>query len=132
MHYTIPGDPRTKKNSPRIIYTGRRCPACKKGAFPKVQPSKAFEQYQAAALWHLKPPPAVPIDEPVQVTVTYYMASRRAVDLTNLLEATDDILVAAHILKDDRSTIVASHDGSRVLHDPQNPRAEIEITPFKE
>ena len=48
-------------------------------------------------------------------------------DLVNLLEATDDILVRAGVLADDRSTIVAGHDGSRVLCDKARPRVEIEI-----
>lgn len=62
----------------------------------------------------------------------YYMPDHRRVDLTNLLEATDDILVKAGVLDDDRATIVAAHDGSRVLLDRKNPRVEIEITEMEE
>lgn len=57
----------------------------------------------------------------------YYMATRRKVDLANLIEATCDILVKAGVLEDDNCRIVAAHDGSRVDYDKANPRAEIWI-----
>ena len=57
----------------------------------------------------------------------YYMATRRKVDLANLIEPPCDILVKAKVLADDNSQIVAAHDGSRVELDRKNPRAEIEI-----
>ena len=53
------------------------------------------------------------------------MPTRHRVDLVNLLEATCDILVAGHVIADDNSKIIVSHDGSRVLYDKVNPRAEI-------
>lgn len=51
-------------------------------------------------------------------------------DITNLLGATDDILVAHGILADDNRDIVAAHDGSRVYYDKAHPRVEITITPI--
>lgn len=126
--YIITGDPRTKKNSPQILYKGARCPACKKGKIPFVMPSAAFKKYEARALTDLRPRPPKPIECPVNVKCLYYMQTLRDVDLGNLLAATCDILVDAHILKDDKSRIVASHDGSRVLYDKLNPRCEITIT----
>ena len=51
-------------------------------------------------------------------------------DLINLLEATMDILVDAGILEDDNSNIVGGHDGSRVLYDKENPRADVYISPL--
>ena len=62
----------------------------------------------------------------------YYMPTRRRVDLTNLLEATDDLLVRAGVLADDNSQIIAAHDGSRVRLDRENPRVEIEIVSMME
>ena len=56
------------------------------------------------------------------------MPTRHRVDLTNLLNATNDILVKAGVLEDDNCKIVVSHDGSRVFYDKENPRVEIEIT----
>ena len=48
-------------------------------------------------------------------------------DLTNLLEAIDDILVSYGVLSDDNFTVIVSHDGSRVYIDKENPRTEITI-----
>ena len=119
MKYTIPGEPRTKKNSSRII-------KCGKGY--RLIPSKAYTAYADVAGWHLRPKPREPISNPVCVCCVYYMATRRRVDLVNLLEATCDILVQYGILADDNSQIVVSHDGSRVRLDRKNPRVEITIT----
>lgn len=58
----------------------------------------------------------------------YYMPTRHRVDLVNLLEATCDILVAAGIIEDDNSKVIAGHDGSRVKYDKNNPRVEITLT----
>lgn len=66
--------------------------------------------------------------KPVNVRCLFYMKTRRKVDLTNLLEAADDVLVKYHVLVDDNSQIVAGHDGSRVYYDKDNPRIEIDIT----
>ena len=56
------------------------------------------------------------------------MQSRRRVDLTNLLEALDDMLVKAEVIKDDNRDIVAGHNFSKVFYDKENPRIEVEIT----
>ena len=50
---------------------------------------------------------------------------------TNLLEAIDDILVYAGTLADDNSSIIVSHDGSRVLYDKDNPRTEVYISQYE-
>lgn len=115
---TLPGDPRTKKNS--MIVTGHR-----------VIPSKAYRDYKAAVwpyLLHAKVAVGPPIETPVNVRCLYYMRTRRKCDLTNLMEATDDLLVGAGILADDNHRIIVSHDGSRVLYDKENPRCEVWIT----
>lgn len=118
MKLTLYGDPRTKKNSARILQ-GR-------GGRRFVAPSAAFEEYQTGCLWQIRSPPE-PISARVNVRCVYYMATRRKVDLANLIEATCDILVTAGVLEDDNSHIVAAHDGSRVDYDKQNPRVEIWI-----
>lgn len=118
MHITLIGEPRTKKNSARILRSG--------AGRPFVAPSKAFEEYQGICLWQIKRPHS-PISARVNVRCVYYMKTARRVDLANLIEATTDILVKAHVLEDDNSKIVAAHDGSRVEHDKKNPRAEIWI-----
>lgn len=119
-HYTIPGTPITKKNSQRIFRNA-------KTGKPFITRSAAYEDFEAAASYYLKPLPPQPIESPCRVTCLYYMPTRRLVDLTNLMEATHDILVKCGVLKDDNSRIVASVDGSRVLYDKTNPRTEIVI-----
>ena len=122
---TMPGEPRTKKNSQRILKNH------KTGA-SFVAPSGNYIQYRNNCLWYLRKCIGVPdpITYKVNVCCTYYMPTRRRVDLLNLLEATMDILVDAGILEDDNSNIVGGHDGSRVLYDKENPRVEIYIYPL--
>ena len=125
-HYTIPLPPVTKKNSSQIIFTGPKCPVCKRGRLARLLPSKQYREYEEAALWCLQR--KEPIDTPVNVKCLFYMPTARKVDLTNLLEAADDALVTAGVLADDNSKIVVSHDGSRVLLDRDRPRPELYIT----
>ena len=119
MKYTIRGTPITKKNSSRIILVHGK---------PRIIPSKQFAEYEKAALYQLMPVrPHTAVDYPVNVRCVYYMPTARKVDLVNLLEATLDILVDAHILADDNAKIVVGHDGSRVMYKAGKPRTEIEI-----
>ena len=118
MKLTLYGDPRTKKNSARILRT-------RSGA-PFVAPSKAYGDYETDCLRQIKKPRS-PISARVNVRCVYYMKTARRVDLANLIEATTDILVKARVLEDDHCRIVAGHDGSRVEYDKENPRAEIWI-----
>lgn len=123
MKLTLYGDPRTKKNSARILRT-------RSGA-PFVAPSKAYGDYETDCLRQIKKPRS-PISARVNVRCVYYMKTARRVDLANLIEATTDILVKAHVLEDDHCRIVAGHDGSRVEYDKENPRAEITITALED
>ena len=118
IKYTIPLDPRTKKNSQRIIMVHGR---------PMIIPSAAYKKYEKEAAWYLRRSEP-PINVPVNVEAHFYMATRRRVDLNNLLECVTDLLVHAGILEDDNSNIVVSHDGSRVHYSKENPRTEIIIT----
>ena len=118
--YTIRLTPVSKKNSMRIL-TNRNT-----GKY-FIAPSEQYKQYEAKAVWFLRPRPPKPIDYPVNVQMLFYMPTKRRVDLVNLEEAVLDIMVQAGILADDNSNIVASMDGSRVLYDKQRPRTEITI-----
>lgn len=115
---TIPLNPVTKKNHSRVIHSGE---------FHKILPSIQYEHYERDAL-KLLTGRHEPIADPVEVTAIFYMKTRRTVDLTNLLEALDDVLVKAGILRDDSCQIIVSHDGSRVRYDRNNPRTEVTIT----
>lgn len=121
IHFTIPLNPISKKNSQQIFVnrnTGK----------PFIMPSPKFTEYETAAMyfvphvWH-----KAAIDYPVNVKCLFYMNTRRKCDLTNMLEAVDDIMVKAGLLSDDNYTIIESHDGSRVLYDKKNPRTEVFI-----
>lgn len=119
VHFTVPIEPRTKKNSQEIRInkrTGKRY----------IAQSKQYSKYAAEAALFI-PKADKPIDRTVNVQCLFYMGSRRRVDLTNLLEAIDDIMVDCGVLKDDNSNIIAAHDGSRVLYDKDNPRTFVVI-----
>lgn len=118
LKITIPIAPRTKKNSMQIITVKGR---------PMLIPSKLYKQYEKDCKPFM-PNPKPNICSPVNVKCTYYMPTKRRVDLTNLLEATDDMLVHYGVLEDDNRNIVTSHDGSMILYDKSSPRTEIEIT----
>ena len=128
-HYTIPLPPVTKKNSSQIIFTGQKCPVCKRGRLARLLPSKKYREYEEAALWCLQR--KEPITTPVNVQCLFYMPTKRKVDKSNLEEACHDLLVIAGVLADDNRDIIAATDGSRVLYDKENPRTEIYITDYK-
>ena len=111
--------PVSKKNSQQIFFnpkTGKRF----------IAPSKKYKEYEQNAGWFL-PRRKEPIDYSINVKCLFYMPTKRKCDLTNLLEAVDDVLVKHGIIADDNYTIIESHDGSRVLYDKENPRTEIYI-----
>ena len=120
ISFTIPFAPISKKNSQQIFInnaTGK----------PFIMPSGRYKAYEANALWYI--PRGKKIDFPVNVKCLFFMPTKRRVDLTNLLEAIDDVMVEAGLLADDSFTVIESHDGSRVLYDKQKPRTEVYITP---
>ena len=122
--FTIPLAPITKKNSQQIIVN----PRTKR---PMIIPSQKYRQYERDAGMFLRGKFAE-IADPVNVQATYYMPTRRRVDLTNLHEALHDILVHYQVLSDDDSNIVVSTDGSRVKYDKNNPRTEVVISPAED
>lgn len=116
--FTVPVVPVSKKNSQQIVInrsTGR----------PFIMPSKNYKKYEDEASRFI---PKDLIDIPTNVKCLFYMPTKRRCDLTNMLEAIDDIMVRAGLLADDNFSIVAGHDGSRVLYDKENPRTEITIS----
>lgn len=122
ISFTIKVEPRTKKNSQRMIKnqrTGKMFPV----------PSAQFKEYETAAGWFI--PKNVAIDYPVNIRCLFFMGTRRKCDLTNLLEAIDDIMVKYNVIIDDNYSIVAGHDGSRVYYDKENPRTEVYIERLK-
>lgn len=123
IEFTIMLPPISKKNSQQIMVnraTGK----------PFIMPSKQYKTYERDSIWFI-PKLTKPIDYAVNVKCLFYMPTHRKCDLTNMLEAIDDIMVRAGLLADDNFTIIESHDGSRILYDKENPRTEVQIVTIK-
>ena len=118
IKFTVPIAPISKKNHQQILVNQ------KTGKY-FVAPSKQYKEYENNALWFI--PKCRNIDYPVNIKCLFYMPTKRTCDLTNMLEAIDDVMVKAGLLKDDNYNIIAGHDGSRVLYDKENPRTEVTI-----
>lgn len=69
--------------------------------------------------------------EELHIVYRLYMQTRRRVDDLNLYASLDDLLVTSGIIKDDCINIIRCRDGSRVLYDKENPRAEIYIYKYE-
>lgn len=119
IKFTIPLAPISKKNSQQIFINS-------KTGKPFIMPSKKYQEYEYAAIKHC--PRNLYIEAPVNISCVYYMPTKRKCDLTNLLEATHDVLVRAQTIKDDNFNIIVSVDGSEVKLDRENPRTEVTIT----
>lgn len=130
--YVIPIDPRTKKNHMTIAGSGPRCPKCGKRQKQYVRQGSAHSKYAFAAAQYLNPRPREPISEQVHIVYHLYMQTKRRVDDLNLYASLDDILVHENILQDDCIKYIRNRDGSRVLYDKENPRAEIYIYRYTE
>ena len=122
LRFTIPLDPKTKKNNQQIVKVN--------GRYMVIQ-NKRYREYEKAAGEYL-PKLKRPINEPVVVKAVFYRGSKRRVDRANLEEALDDILVHHGVLADDNRDIIASTDGTRVFYDKDNPRTEVTISPYGE
>ena len=100
MEIVIHGQPRTKKNSSRIVIRDN---------IRKLLPSDAFIRYEKAALLQLAHVGAV--QGPISVCCRYYLQDRRSwPDLVGLLQATSDILQDAGIIEDDK--YIVNYDSS--------------------
>lgn len=120
MELTLHGRPVTKKNHPQIVRAGKR---------NVIVPSQQYREYERECIAQISDECKQKIDTAVNVQCIYYMPTHRSVDLLNLMAATMDILVKAGVLEDDNCRIVATHDGSRVDYDKDDPRVAIIITP---
>jgi len=118
IEFIIPLPPITKKNHSQIAVNP-------KNGRPFIVPSKQYKEYEKKALWYI--PKQEPFCGPVNVKCVFFMPTRRKCDLTNLLEAINDIMVKSGLLEDDNYSVVQSVDGSRILYDKENPRTEVYI-----
>jgi len=112
---TLPGSIRSKKNSKRIFARGK---------IKMVLPSKAYEAWEAEArkeAW--KDAIIPPLDCPVEVTAVCYCKGQLP-DLSGALESVGDCLEGI-VWADDK--VIYSWDGSRIIHDKDNPRTEVKV-----
>lgn len=141
LQITIYGRPATKKNhgqnvaffgrTPLVsMHPGAMVPA--RSVRVNCRPSEPFLLYQEDACWQIKRQMRAqrPRGEGARMNLCalYWMPDRRSwPDLNGLLQATCDILQAAHVVTNDRGFI--SFDGSRIAGiDKENSRVEITIT----
>lgn len=94
----IPLLPRSKKNSQQMIFLNGR---------PRLIQSKLYLQYEKDCAYFLKPLKE-PIDKPINLKCTFIVPNKRKRDLSNLLNAIQDILVHYKILADDNYMVVES------------------------
>lgn len=127
--FTIPIHPVTKKNNQVIVPI-----RTKTGKIRHIPlPSEAFRKFEKECLPYfrkIKNEVGV-IDYPVNIDCKFYVTKKLKYDLTNLLEAIDDVAVKSGLLLDDNRDIIAAHDWSRVFYDKFNPRIEMKITRFE-
>ncbi len=124
--FIITGNPMVKKNSRDIVRnprTGRMYPI--KSDALKACEDDAIYQLQSQKGRMMKLPYTIPL----RIKFMFYRKDKRGVDLSNLYEFAQDVLQSAGIIEND--VLIESHDGSRKLYDPENPRTEIFIYPFE-
>lgn len=122
---TILGVPRVKKNNQAVVLARSRSGK----TFPKKVDTPAYKRWHSSAIPQINlQKPSLEIDFPINLACKFYMDSAVKVDLSALYEGIQDVLVELNVITDDNYTIVASHDGSGVFIDRDNPRMEIEIT----
>lgn len=122
IRYEIKGRPYVKKSNMKLVMRGRklvRIPTANYTAWA----NSAREQIETK---HMRL--AEPIDYPINLQCLFFMNTAGVVDLSALYEGIQDELVKCGVLKDDNYKIVASHDGSGVFVDRDDPRMEITIT----
>lgn len=140
FHLIVPGIPRSKKTSNRIVRFGPR------REFVKILPSAAHEEWFDAAMKYVPLMHAqiremkigLPITGPVHVRAIIYRDAERG-DILGYLQALSDFLQeptyhkvtgkmarnGAGIIRDDNQ--IVSWDGSRLAKDAANPRIELDI-----
>jgi len=126
VRITIVATPRTKKNSPRVLFLGERCALCHRGALPLVKPSLAYEDFAAQVVPSLKRAwgDRAPLCAPVRVAAVVYRDAARG-DLIGYLQALADLLQEAGVVADDKW--ITCWDGSRMDKDATRPRIELVI-----
>lgn len=119
MKIVIPINPRSKKNSQEICFnkkTGKRF----------IKQSELYTEFEKKCKKYI-PKLEKPINYPVNLSCKFYVCDKRRRDITNYLEAIQDILVKYNVLEDDNYNIVASLDNCSMEIDRENPKIIINI-----
>lgn len=141
---TIPGAPRTKKTSQRIVRFG------KNREHIRVLPSEEYEAWFARTLLYkgrirreLREAP-LPLSGPIHVQAVFYR-ERAAGDLTGFMQAIADALQVEKFRRNKKGQLVkvrdglgiiqddsqiVNWDGTRAEKDPERPRIEVTIAPL--
>ena len=115
---------RTKKNGQQIVYN----PITKKRKIIQGVKYLQFEKECGIYLRNFK----YKIEKPINLKCTFYVPDRIRRDLSNLLNAIQDVLVKYEVLKDDNYKIIRSVDGSRVIYEKGREETIIEISEEKD
>lgn len=115
MTFVIPGTPRSKKNSQRVVLRGKH---------PVILPSKAWCEWVEAtrSLLH----DVRWAGQHCNVNAQFYMDTRRTIDACNLYNGLADLLQAHGVVDDDK--LFVSWDGSRICYDKDCPRVTVILT----
>jgi Holliday junction resolvase RusA-like endonuclease len=120
--FVVPGRPRTKKNSSRVV---------RNGGFTRVLPSAAHEAWYSAArlafdadVRAMKAAERIPVGRPVRVSATFFR-DRNTGDLVGYQQALADFLEGQGVLVDDKW--ITSWDGTRLDKDADRPRIEVAL-----
>ena len=121
IKFTIPVKPRTKKNHGQIIHT--------KSGRHILLPSPSYKEFEKEVIKYVTAEfgNIEPIDFKCNLKCKFYKDRNYSSDLVGYLQAIQDALVKAGILKDDNTNIVTTVNGSEVHHYKENPRIEVEI-----
>lgn len=120
LQIIIPINPRSKKNSQQIVFN-------KKTKRAMVIQNKNYTQFEKDCKPFM-PRIEKPIDYPINLGVKFYVKDARARDISNYIEAIQDVLVKYSIIKDDNYNIVSSLDGCSMEINRDYPHCEIYIT----
>jgi Holliday junction resolvase RusA-like endonuclease len=135
---TLSGTIRSKKNSHTPIPLPSKAVTRFKALFGKswkyaqvlIVPGKTYKKWEAAArdqLMAILPPGRKLLTCPLHVKAIFYYKGPRP-DLQGAMESLADCL-EGYIYEDDKQ--IESWDGSRIVHDKNDPRVEIEILKYE-
>ena len=125
INITIPLLARPKKNSQQILKNH------KTGKY-FISQSETYKNFEREC-WQYLVKYRFKINEPINLKCVFVVTDKRRRDISNLINAVQDILVKYEVLADDNYNIIRSLDGTRILYKPnEEPKIIIEITEYKE